>query len=158
MADRVSASIVIGGSVTTSAYADLCALIADEGLSTEWDGELFEPHHRCAGEPLNLCAHDVAWGRFEQLEAWCVENKLAFARWSGGYGGSWGPERVVFLGFGSPRSYIADEEDRILIDRAMVEMLGSLEAVFAHFDAAGKAIPALEIVDGPQPSGSFAQG
>lgn len=156
MADRVSASIVIGGSVTMSAYADLCALIANEGLAIEWDGELFEPHHRCAGEPLNLCAHEVPWGRFEQLEAWCVENKLAFARWSGGYGGSWGPERVVFLGSGSPRSYIADEEDRILIDRAMAEMLGSLEAVFAHFDAAGKAIPALEIVDGAQSSGSSA--
>ena len=54
MADRVSASIVIGGSVTTSAYADLCALIADEGLSTEWDGELFEPHHRCAGAGRGL--------------------------------------------------------------------------------------------------------
>lgn len=156
MADRVSASIVIGGSVTMSAYADLSALIADEALSIEWDGELFEPHHRSAGEPLSLYAHEVAWGRFERLEAWCVENNLAFARWAGGYGGSWGPERVVFTGCGAPKSYIADEEDRILIDRATLEALGSLEAAFEHFDAAEAAIPALGIVDDVQPSGSSA--
>lgn len=156
MAERVSASIVIGGSVTMSAYTDLCTLIADEALSIEWDGELFEPHHRSAGAPLRLYAHEVAWGRFERLEAWCVENNLAFARWSGGYGGSWGPERVVFTGFGAPTSYIADEEDRILIDRATLEALGSLEAVIVHFDAAEAAIPALAIVDDVEPPGSSA--
>lgn len=147
MADRVSASIVLGGSITADRYEELAAIIAGEGLSTDWDGEGFEPSHRTVGEPLSLCAHEVPWGRFEELEAWCVEHQLPFARWSGGYGGQWSAERVVFPGGGEPQSYVADEDDRILIDRDRVEALGALEAVIAWFDAADFVVPPL-IVEG----------
>lgn len=91
MADRVSASITLGGTVPASTYAELADVIASEGLSTEWDGEPFEPGQRTEGEPLRLFAHEVAWGRFEELEAWCVEHRLPFARWSGAYGEQWVP-------------------------------------------------------------------
>lgn len=147
MADRVSVAVTVGGAVTAAQYRELTALIRLEGLSIEWDGELFEPEHRVDGEPLRLFAHEVAWGRVEQLETWCVTNLIPFARWSGGYPGSWGAERVVFAGAGSPASFIADEEDRILIDRETVERLGSIEALLGHLDAADIAIPPL-IVDG----------
>ena len=46
MADRVSASITIGGALSAADYAALAALIAGEGLSIEWDGPRFEPAHR----------------------------------------------------------------------------------------------------------------
>lgn len=147
MADRVSASIVIGGTLTASAYAEIAEIIADEGLSIEWDGAQFEPDHRTFGEPLSLYAHEVAWGRFEELEAWCVENKLAFSRWSGGYGSQWGPERVVFTGQGEPMSCATDEDDYIVIGRGTVEKLGSIEAILAYFDAANVAIPPLVVED-----------
>lgn len=145
MADRVSASIILGGTLTAADYAELAEVIADEGLSIEWDGERFEPEHRTVGEPLSLYAHEVAWGRFEGLEAWCVDKKLPFSRWSGAYGGEWGAERVVFTGQGDPIPYTADEEDRIMIDRGTVEKLGSIEAILAYFDAADVAVPPLAL-------------
>ena len=147
MADRVSASIVIGGLISKSAYAELVEIIGNEGLSIEWDGETFEPTHRAVGQPLSLYAHEVAWGYFEALESWCARNQLPFVRWSGGYGGQWGPERVVHQGDGTPTSYAVTEDDTVVIAREALEKLGSLEAVLAHFAAADFAVPPL-VVDG----------
>ncbi|CAH1667027.1 hypothetical protein [Chelatococcus asaccharovorans] len=145
MADRVSASIEIGGNISASGYAELAEIITAEGLSVEWDGETFKLEHRTTGEPLTLYAHEVPWGRFEELESWCIENRLPVARWSGGFGSEWTGERVVFTGDGAPWSYIADECDRILVDRATVEQLGSIEAILAHFDAANAVLPPLAV-------------
>ena len=149
MADRVSASIRIGGALIPAAFAELASIIADEGLSTEWDGKTFAPEDRSVGEPLHLYAHEVAWGRFEALETWCVEQKLPFARWSGGYGGQWGPERVVFTGRGEPTSYAADEDDQIVIVRDTIERLGSVEVILAYFDAADVPVPPLVVEGDP---------
>jgi hypothetical protein len=57
MADRVSASISIGGSIPRSTYSELVEHIRAEGLATEWDGELFDTDHRTLGIPLSLLAH-----------------------------------------------------------------------------------------------------
>lgn len=70
-------------------------------------------------------AHEVAWGRFELLEVFCVRNHLPFARWSGAYAGQWGAERTVFTGSGEPRGFASDEDDYILIGRCTVERLDS---------------------------------
>src|SRR3546814_17647544 len=75
--------------------------------------------------PLSLMAHEVAWGCFEQLEAFCIANGLCFARWSGGYSGQWGAERLVFTGIGEPQGYAADEDDYILMGRCTAQRLGS---------------------------------
>jgi hypothetical protein len=147
MADRVSASIILGGTINSARYAELAKLITDEGLSTEWDGGPFDPDQRTSGEALRLYAHEVPWGRFGALEDWCVANGVPFERWAGGYPGEWTAERVVFSGAGEPRSYIADEEDRILIDRGIVERLGSLEAILAYFGEADAGVPPLVVVD-----------
>ena len=149
MADRVSASIDIGGKVTASLYEELADVIAGEGLSTEWDGPTFEPEHRSLDEPLSLYAHEVAWGRFEDLEAWCIENKLWFARWWGAYQGQWGAERVVFTGDGEPSSYPADEDDHVMLAREMAAKLGSIEAIIGYFNVADVSIAPLEIFDEP---------
>lgn len=133
----------IGGTVTPAVYTELADIIAAEGLSTEWDGEPFAPDQCTEGEPLRLFAHEVAWGRFEELEAWYVEHCTPFARWSGAYGGQWGAERVVFSGVGEPVSYAADEDDCIMINRNTAEQLGSIDAIRAHFDAADFEVPVL---------------
>ena len=141
MADRVSASIALGGVITPAQLDELTQLVTVEGLSTEWDGEPFQPSQLTPGEPLQLYAHEVAWGRFEELEAWFREHPVRYVRWSGGYGSEWGAERVVFDGSGDPRSYDADENDRIFVGRATVERLGSVEAILGHFDAADFIVP-----------------
>lgn len=146
MADRVSASITIGGTITAAIYEQLGAIVADEGLSIEWDGSIFEPHERVEGEPLRLCAHEVAWGRFEDLEAFCAEQRIPFARWSGAYPGEWDPERVVFTGSGEPQSFGASEGDEVMIGRHTAEALGSYAAIIANFDAADCPIPPLVVL------------
>ena len=145
MADRVSASIAIGGSLRAALLPDFAATIQREGLSTEWDGEPFALDDIQEDAPLSLMAHEVAWGRFEPLEAFCIANGLPFARWSGGYPGQWGAERLVFTGSGEPISYAADEDDYILMGRCTAERLGSYAAILAHFDAADFVIPPLVI-------------
>lgn len=149
MADRVSASIELGGSLTATEYAELSEIIASEGLSIEWDCEVFEPDHRTVGKSLNLYAHEVAWGRFDMLETWCVEKCLPFTRWSGAYAGLWGAERVVFTGEGEPISYAADEDEHVVIGREIVEKLGSLDAIIAYFDAADTGVPPLVVEGDP---------
>jgi hypothetical protein len=148
MADRVSASIEIGGTIGSSDYFELAALITAEALSIEWDGEPFEPHHHVERQSLRLYAHEVAWGRFDALEAQCRALGLVYVRWSGGYPGQWGSERVVFTGQGEPVSYPVDESDTAMIGRAALKDLGSIEAVLAWFDAADFAVPALEVSSG----------
>ena len=151
MADRVSASIVIGGRLSRAAYEELASIIADELLSIEWDGEPFLPEHRIVGQPLSLFAHEVAWGRFDALENWCVANAIAFARWSGAFPGQWGAERMVFTGEGDPKPYACDEDNYVVIGRGTAERLGSMEAIMTHFDAADFIVPPL-IVDGDEPA------
>jgi len=145
MADRVSASIIVGGTVDADEFNELADVIASEGLAMEWDGEPFEPHHHIAGEPLRLFAHEVAGGSFDDLESWCLSHQLPFVRWCGGYSGQWGPERVVATGDGSSRSFAVTEDDEVVISRSTVEALGSMEAVAAHFDAAEFAVPPLVV-------------
>lgn len=149
MADRVSASIALGGVITAARLDELTQLINDEGLSTEWDGEPFDPSQLTPSEPLQLHAHEVAGGMFQELEAWCREHRIPYVRCSGGYGCEWGAERVVFDGDGDPRSYDADENDRIFVDRSTVERVGSVEAILAHFDAAEFALPPLTLAGEP---------
>jgi hypothetical protein len=145
MADRVSASIAIGGTLPRDLLPALAELIAHEGLSTEWGGEPFDLAQLPDDGPLALMAHEVAWGRFEELEAFCVEIGLPFARWSGAYPCQWGAERTVFTGTGEPQGYAADEDDYILIGRCTAERLGSYAAIIAHFDAADFPVPPLVV-------------
>ena len=49
MADRVAASITIGGSVTGAEFITLCRLIAAEDLSVGEDGDPFSPADRADG-------------------------------------------------------------------------------------------------------------
>lgn len=147
MVDRVSASITLGGTLSSEDFAHLLKLIADEDLSPEWDGETFDPADCAPGQSLTLHAHEVAWGRFDALERWCISRQVPFARWSGAFSGECGGERVVFEGGTEPEYYAADEVDEVVITRRMVEKLGTIEAILAYFDAADVTIPPL-VVEG----------
>ena len=145
MADRVSATITIGGSLPADQLLEFAAVINGEGLSTDWDGEDFTVSQLVPDSPLTLMAHEVAWGRFEDLEAFCMAENLPLVRWSGAYSGQWGAERVVFNGSGDPASFAADEEDRILVDHDTIVRLGTMDAVQDHFRAADFAVPPLRV-------------
>src|SRR3546814_16856452 len=91
-----------GGALPSWLLPDFIAVIEQQGLSTELDGEAFNASDLTGNSALELMAHEVAWGRFEELEAFCVRNALPFSRWSGAYTAQWGAERVVFTGGGEP--------------------------------------------------------
>ena len=152
MADRVSAQITIGGIIAASALPGLIAAIHDEGLSTEYDGEPFEPGELVSGYPLTLCAHEVAWGTFRILEAFCRTHRLAYSRWFGACSGAWGSGRSIYRGAQELREgeegvddYDASDDDQTLMGEQLARHLGSYEAIVAHFERASFAVPPLEI-------------
>lgn len=158
MADRVPVSILIGGNMSAAIFAEFASAIAFEGLSIEWGGEPFDICLRTVGEPLALFDESCAWGKIDNLEAFCVEHELPFVRWSGSYPGEWSPERLVFRGSGTVDSYMIDESDRVLIDRHLLSDLGSIEAALAYFDAAEFEVPPLVVEGDPPPVPTAAEG
>jgi hypothetical protein len=145
MADRVPATISIGGTLRHAALAEFLEIVADEGLATEWDGEPFALSELPKDGPLMLVAGEVAWGQFGRLETFCRREGLAYARWSGARPGSFDAQRCVFTGEGEARRFAADEDDVIVINRYTMLLLGSYEAILAHFEAAEFRIPPLVI-------------
>jgi hypothetical protein len=111
MVDCVSASITIGGIVPPADLDDFIERIIDQELSLEWDGEPFTAADCITGQPLSLMTHDVPWGRFDALEAFCVERGLIFTRWCDGCR-LWGPQLAVFHGQGKVMNYLAGDKGR----------------------------------------------
>ena len=151
MADRVSASIIIGGTVTPDLWTQLVAHIAAEDLSVEWDGDAFAPNAAIEGEPLRLFSHNVAWGRFEALEQYCCDNRIAYRRWSGGCPGSFGAERIVYDGKTGPLNYDVDKDDHVVVHAHTIAQLGSMRAIRHYLKAAEIEIPVLVLADTADP-------
>lgn len=149
MADRVSISFKLGGTLSPEAWLELAAIIAGESLSIEWDGPAFEPSHRAVGAPLELFANEVAWGKVEPLESFCQDHGLSYRFWAGGFFAEWSAERIVFRGEGTPDSFIVDESDRVLIDRHEIVRRGSVEDILVYFDEAEFTVPPLVVEGDP---------
>lgn len=144
MADRASVAIRIGGSLSPDLLHGFCAAVASDGAFTDWEGTAFDPDDLDTSVPLYLADHEVAWGRFEAIETFCVDHALVFARWAGGTPGAFGPERVVFDGT-TVRRFSASDDDEILISAETVRGLGSYAAVLSHLAAAELEIPPFRI-------------
>lgn len=152
MADRVSVTIMLGGTLPRALLAELETAITDDGASIDWEGSEFAIAELPADEPLSLMANEVAWGRFEAIEQFCRDNQLIFARLAGGCAGSFGPERVVFDGI-DETTFTVTDDDEVMISRDDVRRLGSIASIEANFAAADLTVPPLVIVDGILPDG-----
>lgn len=148
MVDRVAATITIGGALPFYLLDAFVGLVEDEALAPEWDGEPFTVADLPADGPLMLMASEVAWGEFRELESFCVEHRLPFARWHQSNCGSWGAERAVFTGAGEVRTYAATDDDTVMIDRETVTGLGSVKAILDYLDTADSVPPHFQIVPG----------
>lgn len=146
MADRASVTIRIGGRIARAALAQLADLIEAEGAYLDYEDTPFDPG---AIEPgvLTLVAYEVAWGRLDSIEDFCVEHGLPFARWAGSSPGAFAPERVVFDGTGQTRCFPATDDDELVVSLATLRELGSMAAIEAYFAAGDREPPPLEIVD-----------
>ena len=147
MADRVSAKITIGGTVTPEQFAMLSDLIASHDLSTEWDGPKFAPDARVEGEPLRLYAHETPWGMFDDLEQYCCDQHIACVRWSGACPGSLGAERIVFDGATGPLNYSVDDDDHIVLHEQTIDQLGSIRAIRAYLKPTAFEVPPMVLVE-----------
>lgn len=146
MADRVSASITIGGKVTADQFAELTSMIVAHGLSNEWDGADFSAEQVIAGEPLALFANETPWGMFDDLEQYCCDHHIPYIRWSGGCAGSFGPERIVYDGKSGPLNYDVDEDDHVVLHAHTIEQLGSMRAIRHYLKAAEIMLPPLVVI------------
>lgn len=145
MADRVSVSITIGGSLAAALRDQFVALNADHGLAPDWDGYGFDVSQLPEDGPLIVCAHEVPWGMLPSLEGFCVEHRLPFVLQYDAYTGQWNAGRTVFRCYGEPESYACDEEGNMLVDRGTVVRLASIAAILALFDAADFVVPPLRL-------------
>jgi hypothetical protein len=124
MADRVSASITIGGKVTADQFTAITDMILWNDLRTEWDGPEFTPDQITKGEPLALHVHETPWGMFDDLEQYCCDQQIAYKRWSGGSAGNYGPERIVYDGKHGPLNYDVDDDDHVVSTRIRLNNWG----------------------------------
>lgn len=148
MADRASASIVIGGTLPQDVIpAFLYAVEMDHGR-LDWEGEPVDHGALQREEPLHICAYDLPGGIFDTLEPFCELHGLPFVRSSGGCGGVFGPERVVFAGEGPARHFEMNESEQIVATYPEIADLGSMEAIAAWFASAEFTPPPLQILAG----------
>ncbi|SER24469.1 hypothetical protein [Sphingobium sp. YR768] len=147
MADRVSAHIMIGGMLSRSAYAGLIQAIEKDNPAIDWDGTPFNSSDIPIDTPLALMDHDVANGRFEEIEAVCRRHGLHYVRWSGGYPGSFPSVRVLYLGHGEPKQVLTTEEDEQVFPIERIRELGSIEAIEAGYRLARTNPPPLVLVE-----------
>ena len=86
-------------------------------------------------------------GRFEALEQYACDERIAYRRWSGGFPGSFGPEIIVFDGRGGPLNYDADEDERVVLHPETIERLGSMRAIRSYIAEAEINLPPFAVVD-----------
>lgn len=151
MADRASASIVIGGKVTPAQFAQLCLLFEHNDLRMEWDGEPFASAHLPQGEPLRLYAQETPWGMFDDLEQYCCNERISYLRWSGSCPGSFGAERIVYDGKSGPLNFSVDDDDHLVLHPQTIAGLGSMRAIRRYIADAKIELPPFEVAGGVPP-------
>lgn len=146
MADRVPVTIRLGGALPRGLLPAFLAILAAEALRGD-DGDDFDVAHIPTDAPIEFSEGEVSWGHFEQLEQFCLEHHLPFVRWCGSCPGAWDAERLVYDGTDEPISFIATDDDQVVISRAEARTLGSIAAIEAHFASAQFAVPPLTILE-----------
>lgn len=152
MADRASASIVIGGAIARTCVPTLIAAIAADGGRTDWEGEPLDASDVREGTTLQAFASELPGGIFQDTESFCERHGIAFVRVSGSCAGAFGPERIVFTGEAPPVQFDLTEHDEVVLTRSGLRDLGSIEAAERWFASAEFTPPPITIVEDDAPS------
>lgn len=147
MADRASASIVIGGNIPRSLIPKLVDSIDVDGGHADWEGEAVDDSFIVAGKLLEVFEYELSGGIFETIESFCQSHQLPFVRSSGSCAGAFGPERVVFTGTEPARHFEITENDEVALTRREFCELGSVEAVERWYASAEFQPPPFSIVE-----------
>lgn len=147
MADRASASILIGGNIPRSCISALIEAITNDGGRADWEGEALDESAFRGGASLEAFAYELPGGTFDWTEEFCEDHGLAYVRNSGSCAGAFGPERVIFTGTGAAAQFDMTESDEIVLARTMIRELGAMETIEAWFRHAEFAPPPITIID-----------
>ncbi|WP_447953952.1 hypothetical protein [Sphingopyxis chilensis] len=147
MADRASASIVIGGNIPRSCISGLIEAITNDGGRADWEGEALDASAVRDGTTLEAFAYELPGGTFDWTEEFCEDHGLAYVRNSGSCAGAFGPERVIFTGTGAAVQFDMTESDEIVLARSMIRDLGTMEAIEAWFRLAEFVPPPFTIIE-----------
>ncbi|AZI37673.1 hypothetical protein NT2_06_02260 [Caenibius tardaugens NBRC 16725] len=148
MADRATASIVIGGHIPRSCISGLIAAVELDGGRADWQGEALDDTSVRNDEVLEAFACELPGGIFQETESFCEQHGIAFVRGSGSCAGAFGPERAVFTGKGPAAYFDLTESDEVVLTRSGLRALGSLEAIETWFASAEFTPPPVTIVEG----------
>lgn len=147
MADRASASIMIGGVIARGCISGLIAAITVDGGRADWEGEALEDTSIRDGETLEAFAYELPGGIFQEAESFCERHGLPFVRSSASCAGAFGPERVIFTGEMPAVQFDTTEHDEVVLTRSGYRNLGSLEAVEDWFASAEFSPPPFAIAE-----------
>ncbi|MFZ5700784.1 MAG: hypothetical protein ACOY4P_05455 [Pseudomonadota bacterium] len=147
MADRASASIMIGGAIARSAIPALIAAIATDGGRADWEGEVLDASAVRSGTTLEVFACELPGGIFQDTESFCEQQGLAFVRSSGSCAGAFAPERIVFTGEAPPAQFDLTEHDEVVLTRSGLRSLGSIDAAERWFASAEFTPPPIVVVE-----------
>lgn len=146
MADRASASMIIGGAIPEALIPELLKAIEINDGRSDWGGEPVTRADIEDGATLTVHADDLAGGIFDTLEALCETHGIAFVRDSASCGGAFGPERVIFTGAGSSRAYDMTECGDVALTHTAFRTMVSLDEISAWFAAAIFSPPPIRIL------------
>jgi hypothetical protein len=147
MADRASASILIGGAIARSCIPGLIAAIEADGGRADWEGEALDDMSIRDGETLEAFACELSGGIYREAESFCERHRLPFVRSSASCAGAFGPERVIFTGEMPAAQFDTTEHDEVVLTRSGYRSLGSLGAVEDWFAAAEFTPPPFAITE-----------
>lgn len=147
MADRASASIIIGGAIPRNLIPTLIKEIEYDHGRSDWDGEPIEAESIGSGGPLTIYAHELPGGIFQSVEGFCQKHRLPFLRLSDGCVGVFGPERVVYRAEEKSEHFEVNEAGEVVVTMRELLTLGSIEQAVAWFNAADFTPPSLTIDD-----------
>ncbi|MBB3892866.1 hypothetical protein GGQ61_003604 [Phenylobacterium haematophilum] len=154
MADRVDATITIGGPVPADRLEELLDVIESERLGRDWE-ERFQSRDELlaylqdGAEGVTFYGREVSGGEFDELAAYCVEVGLTYVLTYDGYGCEWGPARRVRrpgdAGDGVTCSLNADDIRFV--------GLADVDAILEHLRLfADPHVPPVEIEDSGRPA------
>lgn len=163
MADRVDATITIGGQVPADRLEELLGVIESEGLGRDWE-ERFQSRDELlaylqdGAEGVTFYGREASGGEFDELAAYCVEAGLTYVLTYDGYGCEWGPARRIRrpgdAGDGVTCSLNADGGTPcVTADDIRFAGLADVEAILEHLRLfADPHVPPLEIGSAEDPA------
>lgn len=160
MADRASASIVLGGTLSHIHVDDLIAAIGADRLCVDYGDRPLDEKDIISGFPLYGAATGVAGASFYAVEAFCRDHGLHYVRRSDACPGSWDTNMVVFTGDGDVRTFASDDAGTVMLSIDEIRDLGSMSAIYNHVGPAMLDVGPLVIVgsDPPEAAAQAAGG